>query len=109
MKPSSKQQQIEQAERQFVNAVLRAESGAAISPSEFESNRQIYFPRAGDSAQVIANKAVARQTAIQALKLGAGRGAQNTPVPSSPKAPASGGLTPEEAAELAALKKKHRG
>jgi len=108
LKPSSKQQQIEQAERQFVNAVLRAESGAVINPSEFESNRQIYFPRAGDSAEVIANKAVARQTAIQAIKLGAGRGAQNTPVPSAPKASASGGLTPEEAAELAALKKKHR-
>jgi hypothetical protein len=30
-------QQQEQAERNFINAVLRKESGAAIAPSEFMS------------------------------------------------------------------------
>lgn len=45
-----------QAERNFINAVLRRESGAAISESEFENARQQYFPMPGDSAEVLAQK-----------------------------------------------------
>ena len=61
-------QQQDQAERNFVNALLRKESGAAISPTEFASAQQQYFPRAGDSAEVIAQKKRNRQLATQALK-----------------------------------------
>lgn len=49
------QQQL-QAERNFVNAVLRRESGAAISPEEFKSAEKQYFPMPGDSAEVLAQK-----------------------------------------------------
>lgn len=45
-----------QAERNFVNAVLRRESGAAISPEEFKSAEKQYFPMAGDSTEVLAQK-----------------------------------------------------
>src|SRR5574341_283372 len=37
------QQQVDQAQRDFINAVLRRESGAAISPSEFDNARKQYF------------------------------------------------------------------
>lgn len=64
---SEDQQSVEQAQRDFVNAVLRRESGAAISPSEFESAQKQYFPAVGDSDQVKAQKAKNRKIAIQGL------------------------------------------
>jgi hypothetical protein len=39
-------QQFDQAKRDFINAVLRRESGAVIGVSEFESARTQYFPAA---------------------------------------------------------------
>lgn len=62
------QQQVEQAQRDFINAVLRRESGAAIADSEFANARQQYFPQPGDSPQVIAQKAANRMTAIEGMK-----------------------------------------
>lgn len=58
------QQQVEQAQRDFINAVLRRESGAVIADSEFDNARKQYFPAIGDSPQVIAQKAANRQRAI---------------------------------------------
>jgi len=65
-------QQAEQAQRDFVNAVLRQESGAAIGASEFDNARRQYFPQPGDSPDVIAQKAANRQTAITGLQRNAG-------------------------------------
>lgn len=64
---SSDRQQYEQAQRNFVNAVLRRESGAVISPSEFANAAQQYFPQPGDSKSVIEQKAKNRQTVIENL------------------------------------------
>lgn len=71
---SSDRQRFEQAQRDFVNAVLRPESGAAISPSEFDSAAKQYFPQPGDSAAVVAQKAANRKTKINSLALQAGIG-----------------------------------
>jgi post-segregation antitoxin (ccd killing protein) len=60
-------QQYRQAQRDFVNAVLRKESGAAISQSEFDNASKQYFPQPGDTPQVIAQKAKNRQTAIDTI------------------------------------------
>lgn len=60
---SDKQQQVEQAQRDFVNAVLRRESGAAISDGEFLNAKKQYFPQIGDSQAVIEQKARNRQLA----------------------------------------------
>lgn len=60
-------QMLDQAKRDFTNAVLRRESGAAIAPSEFASADKQYFPQIGDSDKVIAQKARARQIAIQGI------------------------------------------
>jgi hypothetical protein len=58
----------DQAERNFVNAILRRESGAAISSSEFQNAENQYFPRAGDTPSVLSQKAKNRQIAEAALK-----------------------------------------
>ena len=58
----------EQAERNFINAVLRRESGAAIADTEFSSAEKQYFPRAGDTPEVLANKARNRAIVLDGLK-----------------------------------------
>lgn len=73
---SPQQQQVEQAQRDYVNALLRRESGAAISPTEFENARRQYFPQPGDSPEVIAQKRKNRELSIEALRAGSGQGAQ---------------------------------
>ena len=60
-------QKFEQAKRDFVNAQLRRESGAAISQKEFDNAASQYFPQPGDSADVIAQKRLNRQRSIQAM------------------------------------------
>ena len=60
---SGEQQQVEQAQRDFINAVLRRESGAAIADSEFSNARQQYFPQVGDNPEVIAQKRKNREIA----------------------------------------------
>lgn len=69
---SSENQRAEQAQRNFINAILRQESGAAIGAAEFENARKQYFPQPGDSAEVIAQKAANRKTAIAGLQRSAG-------------------------------------
>lgn len=69
---SPENQRAEQAQRDFVNAVLRQESGAAIGKDEFDNARKQYFPQPGDSEEVIAQKATNRQTAIAGLQRNAG-------------------------------------
>jgi len=60
-------QKYDQARRDFVNAQLRRESGAAISSSEFDSAEKQYFPTPGDTPEVIKQKASNRRAAIEAM------------------------------------------
>lgn len=71
---SAKEQQVEQAQRNFVNAVLRQESGAVINEDEFNNAKKQYFPQPGDSDAVIKQKEQARKTTIKALETQAGPG-----------------------------------
>lgn len=64
---SPQQQKVEQAQRDFINATLRRESGAAIAESEFENARKQYFPAVGDSQAVIQQKAQNRQLATKGI------------------------------------------
>lgn len=57
------------AKEEYITAVLRRESGAAIGDPEFERYNKIYFPRVGDSPKVIANKAAKRKVMLQNLAL----------------------------------------
>lgn len=63
----------EQAENNFINAVLRRESGASISPAERQSAAQQYFVRPGDPQDVAAQKKANRQQVIENLKGASGR------------------------------------
>jgi hypothetical protein len=65
-------QRFDQAERNFINAVLRRESGAAIAPSEFDSARQQYIPQPGDTPEVLAQKTRNRQVVQKGFELEAG-------------------------------------
>lgn len=64
---SNGRQQAEQAQRDFINAVLRRESGAAIAESEFDSARKQYFPQPGDSADTLAQKKKNRELVLRSL------------------------------------------
>lgn len=128
--PNDMQQQVEQAQRDFINAVLRRESGAAIADSEFRNAQRQYFAQPGDSPAVRRQKAANRQTAIAGFKAEFGEqsmpqfeeivstarrtrapeggwdgaASSKTPKPAAPAAPVAGGLSPEEQAELAQLR-----
>jgi hypothetical protein len=69
---SPQQQQVEQAQRDFINAVLRRESGAVIADSEFTNAAQQYFPQPGDSPSVMEQKRRNREIAIQGIAVEAG-------------------------------------
>jgi hypothetical protein len=65
---SSDRQKFEQAERDFINAILRRESGAVISEEEFANARQQYLPQPGDSEQVLAQKKASRDRALNSMQ-----------------------------------------
>ena len=84
-------QQAQQAQNNFINAVLRQESGAAINSSEFANAKQQYFPQPGDSPEVIAQKKRNRELVIKGFARQAGPGGAdvaevfNNPPPKAPK------------------------
>jgi len=73
---SPEQQQVMQARINFITAILRKESGAAIGANEFATAEKNYFPKPGDDAAAIAQKQQARRTAIRAMEIQAGPGAR---------------------------------
>jgi hypothetical protein len=73
---SPEQQQVMQARINFITAILRKESGAAIGANEFATAERNYFPKPGDDAATIAQKQQARKTAIRAMEIQAGPGAR---------------------------------
>jgi hypothetical protein len=56
---------------------LRKESGASISPSEFENEEKKYFAQPGDTDAAIKQKQDSRNLAIKAMGIQAGPGAKN--------------------------------
>jgi hypothetical protein len=66
-------QAYEQAQKNFLNAVLRRESGAVISPSEFQNGKEQYFPQPGDKPQVLAQKKANRDLVMQNFVKSAGK------------------------------------
>ncbi|BCL70512.1 hypothetical protein TUMSATVNIG1_24740 [Vibrio nigripulchritudo] len=68
----------DQAQRDFINAVLRRESGAVISDQEFDNARKQYFPQPGDTTEVMEQKRRNRETAIFGIGRAAG-GNYNAP------------------------------
>jgi len=73
---STEQQQTLQARKNFATAVLRKESGASISPTEFADVDRIYFPQPGEDDVTVRQKQRARELAIKSLETQAGPGAR---------------------------------
>lgn len=89
-----------QAERNFVNAVLRRESGSAINASEFASAEEQYFPRLGDTPQVLEQKRRNREIALNGLKVAAGKAWDKIQLPETRVV--SGSKKPESGTAIAA-------
>jgi hypothetical protein len=86
---SGETQQYQQLMDNFINAVLRRESGAAIANSEYDKAYKQYFPRAGDTKDVLAQKARNRKDVSDTLKAEAGS-ALDQVQSSTPEAPTYG-------------------
>lgn len=69
---------LSDAEKDMVTAVLRDESGATIQDSEFVRDAEKYFPRYGDTPQIIADKANRRRIQIESMKRKAGPALQES-------------------------------
>ena len=85
---SDEYQRYDQARRNFVNAVLRKESGAAIAESEFRNAEKQYFPIPGDSQAVIQQKRKNRELAMKLMEQtvpGAEKFAEKTQQAEAPK------------------------
>lgn len=102
---SPAQQQVEQAQRDFINAVLRRESGAVISDSEFDNARKQYFPQVGDSEQVKAQKAANRKRATDLMLEEVPRTRRGASA--APAAPAGGGIDFQLPPDIQAILNKH--
>lgn len=91
------QQLVEQAQRDFINAVLRRESGAVISPEEFANARKQYFGQPGDSPATLAQKQANRALAVKGMETEAGKHApaiaRNVAATRAPSQNASGQIT----------------
>jgi len=64
---SSTDQQLEQAQREWIAALLRRDTGAAVTPQEFRLYGPMYLPQPGDSPAVIEQKRAARERAFNGL------------------------------------------
>ena len=86
---SEETQSAAQAMRNFINATLRRESGATITPPEFDNAMKQYFPQVGDKPAVLAQKRANRETAISGI---AAAGYSGGVVPNQPQAVDFGSL-----------------
>lgn len=71
---SPESQKFRQAGLNFTSALLRKESGAVISPSEYKNAAQQYLDQPGDTPEVRALKKQNRDTAIRQILAGAKNG-----------------------------------
>ena len=78
---SGPMQSYMQASRNFINAVLRRESGAVISPSEFAEARLQYLPQPGDRPETLTQKTRNREYVFATMKRQSGRAYQPPIVP----------------------------
>lgn len=69
---SDARKQYEQAQDNWVTANLRMESGAVIGKDEKQAEIEKYFPQIGDTPEVIAQKAAARQAAELGMQRASG-------------------------------------
>lgn len=62
------------AGRDFLVAILRKDTGAAVTPSEEKIYGEIFLPQPGDGKALLEQKRIARARAVEALKAGMSSG-----------------------------------
>lgn len=77
---SKKAQQIRQAQEQWAEAFLRFKTGAAATEAEVKRNVATFFPKMGDSQEVIDQKMRMREQAVADIAIVAGSGAERAQV-----------------------------
>ncbi|NBW14394.1 MAG: hypothetical protein EBR82_40990 [Caulobacteraceae bacterium] len=92
--PSARQGK--QAAADFLAAILRKDSGAALTQSDFDVYGQIFMPVWGDDPVTLAQKAESRKQALESLRAGLGTAeilAQFGPQPNATTPPPADGNT----------------
>lgn len=89
---SEAQQKYRAAQEDWVRAKLRRESGAAIPEAEMEREIRTYFVQPGESEDVAAQKQVSREAAMQQMRIGAGRAANQIGGGDGPGGPPPGAV-----------------
>ena len=85
---SKEYQAFRTAKDAWLNAKLRAESGATINPDEFARDERIFFPQPGDGPQQIADKARLRENITRKMTKAGGPGYVSPPAIATPGASA---------------------
>jgi hypothetical protein len=67
--PNADQQKLAQSQLAFATAYLRKTSGAAFGASEISNTIKEFFPLIGEGEKVIAQKAAARDRAVEGMKI----------------------------------------
>lgn len=100
LSPSARQGQ--QAAKDFIAAILRRDTGAAVSDSEFNYYASFLLPQYGDDADTLAQKKESRAQALESIRAGLGTAeilAKIGPQPTDQNAPpppaGAGGATGE--------------
>ena len=94
---SSEYQNYRIAKDAWLNAKLRAESGATINPDEFARDDRIFFPQPGENEEQVRAKAVLREHITNNMKRAGGPGYQSPPPLAgkpTPTAPGAGKIPP---------------
>ena len=89
------EQMLLQAQRDWVRAKLRKESGAVIGPEEMAAEIKQYFPQPGEGEKVIAQKKESRKRAEEQLRITARLPEAETPIDAAPA-----GVDPADWAEM---------
>ncbi|HEL3212206.1 TPA: hypothetical protein ACGCGV_000197 [Stenotrophomonas maltophilia] len=78
---SPERKQAKQAAAEFLSAILRKDTGAAITQQEFDIYGPMYLPMPGDDRKTLEQKALAREGALDSIKAGLGNAQSAIPAP----------------------------
>jgi len=67
---SDEYQQAQVLGKDFLAPILRKDTGAAVTPSEWVFYKAIYIPEVGDNPAKLAEKKAARSRAVEAMRIG---------------------------------------
>ncbi|WP_188240713.1 hypothetical protein [Stenotrophomonas maltophilia] len=89
---SPERKQARQAAAEFLSAILRKDTGAAITQQEFDIYGPMYLPMPGDDSKTLEQKALAREGALESIKAGLGAAQAAIPAPRGSSRLATGTL-----------------